>query len=167
MGHLASIYLEQRRSRELLTYEIIYFLHQMPKLPNAILLQIINNVSEVLKGHGLNLNSQDPSIYKDNAYFPDFISGMMLTIICYCFLGDSDIAYLFSQRLVRIIPFLPHLFTYLKVHSYYWAARSYAAESDKKGAQDLLLKAKKFKKYEFNIDSKIDRVLSDLKKGKL
>lgn len=68
----------------------------MPKLPNAILLQIITNVSELLKKIDMNLNCPDPSTYKDSLYFPDYVSGMMLTIISYCFLGDSDIAVLFS-----------------------------------------------------------------------
>ena len=68
----------------------------MPKLPNVILLQIITNVSDIMKRINLNLNCLDPSIYKDSPYFADYVSGMMLTIICYCFLGDSDIAALFS-----------------------------------------------------------------------
>ena len=68
----------------------------MPKLPNSILLQIITNITDVMKKANLNLNCENPVIYKDSPYLPDYVSGMMLTIICYCFLGDSDIAALFS-----------------------------------------------------------------------
>lgn len=48
---------------------------------------------------------------------------MMLTIICYCFLGDSDIAYLFSKRLVSAVNLLPSHCNYVIVHSLYWSAR--------------------------------------------
>jgi len=45
MGHLANIFLNHRKIKDLLTFEITYFLHQMPKLPNSILLQIVANIS--------------------------------------------------------------------------------------------------------------------------
>ena len=112
-----------------------------------------------MKKINLNLNCADPAIYKDSPYLADYVSGMMLTIICYCFLGDSDIAYLFSQRLIKAIVLLPQQYNYLIVHSYYWAGRSHLAEMDKKGADILLNKARKYKKYEFPIDNKIERVL--------
>lgn len=138
----------------------------MPKLPNQILLQIISGVSEVMKRLNLNLNQEDPQIYKDSPYLADYVSGMMLTIICYCFLGDTDIASLFSQRLIQAVPLLPSpSYNYLIVHSYYWAGRSFLAEMKKKPAEQMLHKTKKFKgKYEFVIDNKIDRVLQDIKK---
>ncbi|CDW85401.1 UNKNOWN [Stylonychia lemnae] len=164
MGHLAFIYINHRKMTDLLTYEIIYFLHQMPKLPNTILLQIISNITDIMRKVNLSLNCADPSTYKDSTYFPDYVSGMMLTIVCYCFLGDSDIAQLFSYRLIKAIVHLPQHYNYLAVHSYYWAGRSMLAESNKREAEQMLLKAKKYKKYEFSIDNKIERVLQDIKK---
>eukprot|EP00347_Sterkiella_histriomuscorum_P010935 403374369 len=164
MGHLANIYLNHRPVVDLLTYEIIYFLHQMPKLPNSILLQIISNITDIMKKINLNLNCADPSLYQDSPYFADYVSGMMLTIICYCFLGDSDIAMLFGQRLIKAVPLLPSHYNYLAVHSYYWAGRAFFAESDKKNAELMLNKARKYKKYEFPIENKIERVLADIKK---
>ena len=68
----------------------------MPKLPNQVLLHIISSISDIMKRLNLNLNLEDPQVYKDSPYFADYVSGMMLTIICYCFLGDTDIASLFS-----------------------------------------------------------------------
>ena len=68
----------------------------MPKLPNSILLQIIASINDTLKTIKISLNCQDPSIYKDSPYLPEYVSAMLLTIVAYCFLGDTDIASLFS-----------------------------------------------------------------------
>jgi len=96
MGHLATIFLKHRQTNDLLTYEVVYLLHQMPKLPNSILVQIISNITQIMDKVELNLNFEDPSVYKDSPYFADYVSGMLLTIISYCFLGDSDIGALFG-----------------------------------------------------------------------
>ena len=138
----------------------------MPKLPNSILLQIITNISDIMKRINLSLNNEDPSLYKDSPYLSDYVSGMMLTIICYCFLGDFDIATLFGKRLIIAIEYLPSQYNYLVVHSMYWVARCFIVEEHKKEAEALLVKAKKYKKYEFLIDAKIDKVLQDLRNKK-
>lgn len=72
----------------------------MPKLPNSILLQVITEIQSLMKRLKFNLNCATPMDYIGNPNFPDFVSGLMLTIVCYCFLGDSEIALLFSARLV-------------------------------------------------------------------
>jgi hypothetical protein len=107
----------------------------------------------------MSLNCEDPSVYKDSPHFVDYINAMMITIVSYCFLGDTDIAILFSKRLILAVPHLNSKFNYLAVHCLYWAARSYMAEGNIKGAEILLTRAKKYKKYEFPIDAKIDKVL--------
>jgi hypothetical protein len=73
----------------------------MPKLPNAILLQIVTDIQSMLRKIGFSLNCENPlEEYSESVYFPDYVSGLMLTIVCYCFLGDSEIALLFSERLI-------------------------------------------------------------------
>lgn len=57
MGHLAYIYLTHRQIKDLLTYEIIYFLHQMPKLPNSILFQIIADITTIMRNINLSINT--------------------------------------------------------------------------------------------------------------
>ena len=113
----------------------------------------------------MSVNCQDPSEYKNSEYLVEYVSGMMLIIICYCFLGNTEIAILFSDRLVKVLPFLPLNFNYLVVHGYYWSARSHFAEENLKRASAYLIKAKKVKKYDFPIDAKLDRVLSDVRKA--
>lgn len=112
----------------------------------------------------MSLNTEDPSIYSESPYLSDYVSGMMLTIICYCFLGDQEVATLFSDRLVRATALLPPHYSYLAVHGLYWVGRCYFSVGMMKEAEVALLKAKKYKKYEFDISVKLDRVLADLKK---
>jgi len=164
MGHLAQIFLHVRPSKQLLTYEVIYFLHQMPKLPNAVLLEIIRNISRIFEGFGLNLNSEQPDPYFSSPYLPEYVSGMMVTVIAYCFLGDSDIAALFSDRLVAAVGHLGGAYNYLTVHSLYWAARAWLAEGEKKKAEKLLIRARRCKRCEFPIERKIEIVLADTRK---
>jgi len=64
---------------------------------------------------------------------------------------------------VKAVVHLPPQLNYLAVHSLYWVARAYLAENNKKGAECLLLRAKRYKKSEFPIDGKIERVLSDVR----
>ena len=49
-----------------------------------------------MKRINVSINCKDPTEYKDSPYLADYVSGMMLTIISYCFLGDTEIANLFS-----------------------------------------------------------------------
>jgi len=107
----------------------------MPKLPNSILLQIVANIGASLKKINISLNCEDPLQYRDSVYLPEYVSGMMITIICYCFLGDSDIACLFSHRLVKGALALSPKYNYLTVHSLYWCARSLMSEGDYKSAE--------------------------------
>jgi hypothetical protein len=57
-------------------------------------------------------------------------------------------------------------FNYLAVHGLYWAGRSYLAQGMKKDGLEVLLRAKKYKKCEMNIEVKIDRVIADAKMKK-
>jgi len=113
MGKLAQVYSQKRKSYYLLTFEIIYLLQQMPKLPNSVLLQVITEIQSIMKKLDMNLNCSTPKQYIGHPFFPDFVSGLMLTIVCYCFLGDSEIALLFSARLVSVIDHLDADFAYL------------------------------------------------------
>jgi len=85
-------------------------------------------------------------------------------MIAYCFLGDSDIAAMFGERLLPVIQILAPQYAYLKVHGWYWVARAFVSEGNKPEAVKLLNKAKRMKKYEFDIEKKIERVLVDIRK---
>ena len=93
----------------MLPFEIIYFLHQIPKMPNSVLLRIISKVQDALALIEINLGSnlkEQELLHMNPAHVAEIVSGNIIVMIAYCFLGDSDIAALFGERLLPIIDHL-------------------------------------------------------------
>jgi tetratricopeptide (TPR) repeat protein len=153
-GSLSQIFL-QRISTDLLPFEVIYFLKQHTKLQSEMLLKIIAASSKVLD-----------FIYENSTSGADIVetcSAMMLQIMSLCLLGDTEEAASISDLAINRVESLPGWGIYLYPHTLYWASRAYISELRHQDAINCLKKAKRIKKYEFNIRGKIERVLEDTK----
>ena len=60
MGNLALLYMKHRIIKEMLTYEIVYYLMQLPRLPNNLLSLMISRVTSLLDRFGISLSKEDP-----------------------------------------------------------------------------------------------------------
>jgi tetratricopeptide (TPR) repeat protein len=142
-----SLCFEMRGSTALLPFEVIYFMKQHTKVLPHMLCKIVNAASEVI--------SATDSVVEQ-------CSGKMLQIMAFALNGDTSLALPLLQDLQKLTESLPTWSSYLAPHSLYWCARVLIAEDKKPEAEKLLKKAKKCKKYIFDIKCKIERVLNEL-----
>lgn len=144
-----SVCFQNRRSVELLPFEVIYFMKQHTKLLSYMLIKIHSIASDVIR-------KTDPS----NA--AEICSAKMLQVMSMALNGDSNIAVSIVDDLILIVDTLPSWASYLIPHSLYWCSRVLIAENRKPEAEKLLKKGKRCKNYIFDIKCKIERVLNEM-----
>ncbi|CAG9331076.1 unnamed protein product [Blepharisma stoltei] len=152
-GGLAQVFL-YRQFTDLLPFEVIYFLKQHTKLLPDML-----NTIFVTAEHIIQKLPKEPT----GSFLVEFCSAKMLQIMALCLNGDTEEASEISDDLVLKISGLPPWGVYLAPHSLYWISRAYNAELRYEDAVNSLEKARKIKKYHFNIRGKISRVMYDIK----
>ena len=141
-----------RKSTVLMPYEVIYFMKQHTKLLPHMLVKVFSTATEVIDKIGVAV--------KENC--AEYCSARMLQIMALALNGDTAHAAEICKGVVEVIDMIPAWANYIAPHILYWCARVFIVEDDKVGARGLLKKAKKYKKYIFDISLKIDRVISDL-----
>jgi len=148
-GSLAQVFLN-REHRELLPFEVIYFLKQHTKLVSWMLDWILDKAEEVLE-----------KVSNNNDFLVEFCSAKMLQIMALSLDGSTDEASEIADEMPSYLYRLPSWGVYLAPHTLYWSARAYVAELRYEDAVRVLKQAKKYKKYIFNIRGKISRVMQD------
>ena len=180
MGNLALLFTRKRIIKQMLTFEIIYYLMQLPRLSNSLLTLVISRVTSQLDLFGISLSKADPlpplaercrygdGTESEEAYLVEYFSGLVVISASYCLLGDSDLSKCFLKKGLVHLPRLKAAgdeFTHLTVHLLYWAGRTYLADGKLKKAERFLARAKKFQGYMFQITHKINAVLKDIRQN--
>lgn len=150
-GGLSQSYIN-RKSTVLMPYEVIYFMKQHTKLLPHMLVKIFTTASNVVSRIAENI--------KEN--IAEFCSARMLQIMALALNGDTVQAAELGKTVLDWIDLLPVWANYLAPHTLYWCSRIFIIENNKKLAAILLKKAKKYKKYIFDISPKIERVNAEL-----
>jgi Protein of unknown function (DUF3808) len=150
-GGLSQSYL-YRKSTILMPYEVIYFMKQHTKLLPHMLLKIYITTTDLI----FSLDQ------KKSQNYAEYCSARMLQIMALALNGETGQAVEICDSVVDLVDKLPVWANYIAPHTLYWCSRVYIAEGNKKIAGILLKKAKKYKKYIFDIKNKIDRVISEM-----
>ena len=152
-GTLAQSFLK-RKFRELLPYEIIYFLKQHTKLLPNMLMKIYYSADKVIE-----LVGKD----KSQGAIAEWASAKMLQIMALSLNGDTSDAALIADETIPSLKNVPDWCKYIVPHTLYWCSRAYGAELRFEEAISILNQAQKHKNYSFNIRGKILKVLDDMK----
>jgi tetratricopeptide (TPR) repeat protein len=152
-GTLAECFLK-RKHKELLPYEIIYFLKQHTKLLPNMLTKIYYSAESVINSLPLE---------KTGAVLTEWISAKMLQIMALSLNGDTSDATEIADEVIPLLKGIPEWGRYVVPHTLYWCSRAYGAELRFEEAISALNLAQKHKNYSFNIRGKILKVLDDMK----
>ena len=152
-GSLAQCFLK-RKYKELLPYEIIYFLKQHTKLLPGMLMQIYNSAENVVGKIGND---------KSQLALVEWTSAKMLQIMALSLNGDTADASIIADETLPVLKAIPDWCRYVVPHTLYWCSRAYGAELRFEDAISALNLAQKHKNYSFNIRGKILKVLEDMK----
>lgn len=152
-GTLAQCFLK-RKYKELLPYEIIYFLKQHTKLLPGMLTKIYHSAELVV-----NLLAKE----KTGAVLAEWASAKMLMIMALSLNGETGDASEIADETIPKLKGVPEWARYIVPHTLYWASRAYGAELRFEDAISVLNVAQKHKNYSFNIRGKILKVLEDIK----
>ena len=152
-GTLAQCFL-RRKYKELLPYEIIYFLKQHTKLLPGMLTRIYHSAELVV-----NLLPAERS----GNVLAEWASAKMLMIMALSLNGDTGDAADIADETIPMLKALPEWARYIAPHTLYWCSRAYGAELRFEEAITVLNIAQKHKNYSFNIRGKILKVLEDMK----
>ena len=146
-GTLAEIFLH-RESCTLLPFELVYFLKQAAKLQPDMLALIYERATKV---------------FKSTANAVERASACLLQIMSLCLLGETIQACGLSDQVRSRLSSVPEWALYLRPHTLYWCARAYMAQQRLEDAVEVLVEAKKMKKYVFCIKGKLARLLGDVR----
>eukprot|EP00743_Colponemidia_sp_Colp-15_P009695 GILK01010607.1.p1 GENE.GILK01010607.1~~GILK01010607.1.p1 ORF type:complete len:983 (-),score=201.56 GILK01010607.1:91-3039(-) len=165
-GRLAVVF-HRRKQKRLLPYEVLYFLKQMPRLPDEFLWKTFQRLSSVVNGliQERSKVGRTTSVELTMELSIDLASGFMLQIMIYCLIGETRKAFNLIQDARSELNSLPSYCQYLIPHTLYWCGRAALEEGQVTVAIQYLKTAAKYKKYEFDISAKINRVLRDAEKG--
>lgn len=152
-GTLAQCFLK-RKYKELLPYEIIYFLKQHTKLLPNMLTKIYHSAEIVI-------NSLPGD--RSGCVLAEWASAKMLQIMALSLNGDTNDAAYIADETIPYLKNIPEWARYIIPHTLYWCSRAYGAELRFEDAIEALNLAQKHKSYSFNIRGKILRVLEDMK----
>lgn len=154
-----------RKCKVMLVYEVYYLMRYLPKLPDEYLKRILDKVEEFKNSLTLNVQKLKILLTANNKSDPDIIeyfSASLISLICNCLLGDTDIACHIYDSIKHFIVLIPEDYAYLTPHIEYWVGRALIAEERGKEAKTVLKNALKHKKHEFNIANKIKKVLGEV-----
>eukprot|EP00742_Colponemidia_sp_Colp-10_P008071 GILJ01008711.1.p1 GENE.GILJ01008711.1~~GILJ01008711.1.p1 ORF type:complete len:992 (-),score=162.32 GILJ01008711.1:118-3093(-) len=168
-GRLAVVF-HRRKQKRLLPYEVLYFLKQMPRLPDEFLWKTFQRLSAVVNGliqerSKVGGSTTATNVEQTMELSIDLASGFMLQIMIYCLIGETRKAFNLIQDARSELNSLPTYCQYLIPHTLYWCGRAALEEGQVTVAIQYLKTAAKYKKYEFDISAKISRVLRDAEKG--
>eukprot|EP00931_Biecheleriopsis_adriatica_P053544 TRINITY_DN31360_c0_g1_i1.p1 TRINITY_DN31360_c0_g1~~TRINITY_DN31360_c0_g1_i1.p1 ORF type:complete len:793 (+),score=162.47 TRINITY_DN31360_c0_g1_i1:318-2381(+) len=161
---IMQIFLKKRkRGRDMLAFEVMYLLRQFPKVPQPMLIAIQNRVKKIMRPFGEEAENMTGAGDSEETELALVEQGSALTIqvvICF-YLGDADAAMVLVPDLSQVCPRLPAWASYISAHGLYWCGRVLALNERNLDAQRCLQQAKAYKKYPFNINVKISKVLAE------
>jgi len=154
---ILQIFLRRRRQgRRMLAFEVMYFFRQFPKVPSHMLLAIKDGVKKTMEP----FKESDETGDDEGASLVEVASALTIQVVISFYLGDAEAALVFVPELSQLCPRLPSWATYLSAHGLYWCGRVLALNDRDEDARSCLHLARSYKKYPFNINVKISKVLA-------
>lgn len=144
--------LQRTAGRELLAFEVVYLMRQLPRVPPHMLKVMLESLEK----------SAQRAAASSDADRVEFTGAQVIRCIVLFYLGDLEQAMLFVPELSRLCERLPRWCAYISAHGLYWCGRMLSLSAHKDAAVHCLRQAKALKKYPFNISSKICKVLEEL-----
>lgn len=135
-------------------------------MPDQNLLSMLEQVEEYHASLSIDhaqLESYLNTNSKEDPFIVEYFSTIMIRIVNYCLLGDTDIACEIYKKNSRYFSIIPDEFAYMVVHIEYWVGRALVSESRSEEAKAMLKGLLKRKKTDFSINTRIRRVLADIK----
>jgi len=155
-----------RCSMKMLAFEVIYLMKYLPKLPDQNLMAILEQVELYQNSLSLDLFQLESYLStncREDPFIIEFFSATMVRIVCYCLMGDTDIACEIYKNCSKFLPLLPEDSGYMVYHIEYWVGRALVSEERPEEAKALLKGLLKRKKCEFSLNTRIRKILSDIK----
>ena len=112
---------------------------------------------------GAVVKAKSPS--SDSGALVEHVSSQVMQCIVLFYLGDLEAAMAFVPELSILCTCLPPWCAYLAAHGLYWCGRILALSESREDALRCMRQAKAFKKYPFNISTKVSKVLDSLERG--
>jgi len=168
-SEVLQLFLKQRATgRQLLAFEVMYLLRQLPKVPASMLLDIREQLRQaerpwVVAGlRAAAWAAPAPPLGPEVEGLVEHVSAQVLQCVVLFYLGDLEQAMAFVPELSRLCMCLPPWCTYLSAHGLYWCGRLLSLTAQMTDALRCLRQAKALKKYPFNISTKVCKVLEEL-----
>jgi len=172
-------------TRRLLCFEVMYLLRQLPRVPATLLQRLLDQIKQEaepfsqqtaqllaqksesvrapVNGNSMHAPQVSPNT-PEMAVLVEHVSAQVMQCIILFYLGDLDQAMVFVPQLSSLCSCLPAWCLYLHVHGLYWCGRVFALSGQNPEAIRCLRQARQYKKYPFNISTKISKVLDSLEK---
>jgi len=164
------VFLKRRvLTRRLLAVEVMYLLRQFPRVPPSLLENLHAHITNIGRPYELQFAEKRMEAADDagksaaeTAAFVEHTSCQVMQSIVLFYLGDVNKAMTFVPQLAVSCAALPAWSSYLTVHGLYWCGRIFALSGNEAEAVRCLTQARAYKKYPFNISSKVSKVLETL-----
>lgn len=171
---IIGVFLQHRSwSRLLLAFEVMYLLRQFSRLPSPMLEKLHSKIKQIGQPYatqfaqlqamnGARKALRSPENPQEMKVIIEHTSALMLRSVVLFHLGDLASAMDFIRDLVQTSTALPPWCSYLAAHGLYWAGRIMSLSGCIPDAIQALRAAKGIKKYAFNINTKICKVLQNI-----
>lgn len=155
-----------RKSKQMLVFEIFYFMRYMPKLPDEILRLILDDVQKYKQE--LDFSTKHLNFYlqknvpRNEALIVEYFSAILIEVVGNSLLGEIELTSSIYEDNKAYLNMIPDDYIYMIPHIEYWVGRALVADEKEKEARAVLKSAIKRKKVEFNIVNKIKKVMNDV-----
>lgn len=142
---------------KMLTYECYYFMRYLPKVPDENLENIVEDLNDYQQ-----MLSGSFDMTKSNPALPDYVSSILVNVVCNCLLGETELACEMYKSVKPSLNRLPEQYAYLIHHLEYWIGRALAEDGKINEAKEMLKASMKRKKCVLNISTKVKQALIEL-----
>ncbi|KAL4502435.1 hypothetical protein ABPG72_012022 [Tetrahymena utriculariae] len=153
-----------RQNKQLIKYEILYFVKEITKLREDMLNKMVEEIQFYYESeYGSIQDIFFKNILKNNSQKAiDFCSTIFLRIVSGCLQQDFNMVYQSGKVLDKIAEFIPTDHHYILHHSYHWLARCQLQQNLFSNSKENLKKCLKYKKCEFTLENKSQKLLSEI-----
>ncbi|KAL4470343.1 hypothetical protein ABPG74_011954 [Tetrahymena malaccensis] len=153
-----------RQNKQLIKYEILYFVKEITKLREDMLNKMVEEIQFYYDSeYGSIQDIFYKNILKNNSQKAiDFGSTIFLRIVSGCLQQDFNMVYQSGKVLDKIAEFIPTDHHYILHHSYHWLARCQLQQNLYSNSKENLKKCLKYKKCEFTLENKSQKLLQEV-----
>lgn len=167
-AHIVQVFVKRRTAnRRMLAFEVMYFMRQLARLGTEKLYELRAHVRDVGRPYAKQWRAraagrQPTSV--ELSILVEHTSALMLECIIYFYLSLAEDAEALqtAQELLQICRWVPSWCSYIAAHGLYWAGRIFSIQDRREEARACFRQARSYKKYPFNINQKVTKVLDSL-----